>query len=319
MTELIAIESPALPTAHETNPCAVYLASLRESGRRSMAQRLDSVAQMLGCDGWQSCPWERLEYAHVEALKAKLAETYSPAAVNATLSAVRGVLRCAWKMRLIDAETYHRIASVEGIKGERELSGRALSEGEISAMLRACEATPAGVRDCALLAISYAAGLRRAELAALDLANILADDGQQIDIQIIGKGNKQRTVYLDNGAADALRDWLSVRGDAPGALFWSGRRGGHLAKGQRLTAQSIYSIIQRRADQADCKEATPHDMRRTCATHLLDNGIDPLTVAKILGHASVNTTMRYDRRPEQAKRKAAGSLHVAYQRRRLAE
>jgi site-specific recombinase XerD len=309
--------APALPTTHDTNPAAVYLARLRETGRRSMAQRLDTIAQMLGCDGWQATPWERLEYAHVEALKSKLAEDYAPASVNATLSAVRGVLRCAWKMRLIDAETYHRIASVEGVTGSREPAGRALTQGELGAMMRACEDTPAGVRDGAIIAVSYAGGLRRAELAALDLEDLRDDDGQIIALRVLGKRNKERTVYIDNGGADALRDWLSVRGDAPGPFFWAGRRGGHLARGQRLSAQSIYAIIQRRAEQAGVKVTTPHDLRRSFVSDLLDSGVDISTVAKMAGHSSVNTTQRYDRRPEQAKRKAAGSLHVAYQRRRL--
>ena len=121
-----------------------------------------------------------------------------------------------------------------------------------------------------------------------------------------------------DGAAAALADWLTIRGDGPGALFVNIWKGGHL-KGNRLTTQAVYHILQKRAAQAGVKDLSPHDFRRTFVGDLLDAGADIAVVQRLAGHASVTTTARYDRRPEQAKRKAARLLHVPYRRRTLPE
>ena len=80
--------------------------------------------------------------------------------------------------------------------------------------------------------------------------------------------------------------------------------------GQRMTGQAIRDVISRRAQEAGIEHASPHDLRRTFVSDLLDAGVDITTVAKMAGHAYVQTTARYDRRGEAAKRKAARSLHV---------
>jgi len=130
-----------------------------------------------------------------------------------------------------------------------------------------------------------------------------------------GKRNKERLVYCDNGAEAALRDWLAIRGDDPGPLFWSGRKGGRLNRGSGMTPQAIRDIVLRRAEQAGVEDVTPHDLRRSFVSDLLDAGVDIKTVADMAGHASVTTTARYDRRPEMRKKKAAQTLHVPYIRR----
>ena len=309
------------------NPAISYLASLAATGRRTMQSTLQEVAQMFGGE-LGTIPWAALRYEHVQALRTKLAERIimtatgskpmAAATVNKYLAALRGVAKEAWRLGLMDAETYQRIAAVQGVRGQTLPSGRGLGPGELGALMRTCanDATAAGARDAAIIAMGYGAGLRRAELAGLDLAD-LADDGEIITATVRGKGNKERLVYLDNGSAQALRDWLAVRGQEPGALFYSGRRGGHLVAGQRITGQAIRDMLARRAQAAGIANATPHDLRRSFVSDLLDAGIDIATVAGMAGHANIETTRRYDRRGEQAKRKAARSLHVPYQRRGL--
>jgi integrase len=128
-----------------------------------------------------------------------------------------------------------------------------------------------------------------------------------------GKRNKERLVYVVNGAAAALGDWLELRGDQPGALFQPINKGGVITS-RRLSTQSIYNMLARRGQAAGIRDFSPHDLRRTMISHLLDAGADISTVQKLAGHASPTTTARYDRRPEAAKCKAAGLLHVPYMR-----
>ena len=305
-----------------TNPAYTYLAGLRASGRRSMASTLQKVAAMLpGAGDLATTPWPALRYEHMVALRTKLTERgLAPATVNKYLAALRGVLRESWRLGLIDAETYQRAIDVSNVQGERLPAGRGLGPGELGALMRACaeDHSPAGARDAAIIALAYSAGLRRDELISLDLAD-LADDGDGITLRVLGKRNKQRLAYLDNGAALAMRDWLAVRGSEPGALFYSGRRGGHLIGGQRMSGQALMAMLGRRAQAAGVADLSPHDLRRSFVTDLLESGVDIATVANMAGHESIETTRRYDRRGEQAKRKAARSLHVPYQRRGLIE
>ena len=301
----------------DQNAAAVYLAGLQSArSRRTMRGALDKIADLLspGADAF-SFPWAEIRFQHVTAVKTRLAETLKPATVNKRLSAVRGVLKAAWQLGQMTAEDYHMAASVKGLKNETLPAGRALTYGEIEALMSACAAAPppAGVRDAAIIALLRVCGLRRAELVDLDVADFDADLGE---LRVKGKGNKERLCHVVNGAAGALADWLTIRGDAPGAFFWPIRRGGHVKEG-RLTTQAIYHILQQRAEQAGVKDLSPHDFRRTFVGDLLDAGADISTVQKMAGHASVTTTARYDRRPEAAKRKAAELLHVPYRRRTL--
>jgi len=318
-TSLVTVEqgSGAVEIAGTTytSPAAVYLAGLSKSGRRTMQGTLDKVARLLGYADLWVMPWTELRYEHVQAIRTKLQEDGSKAAtVNKTLSAIRGVMRAAWQMGQIDAETYHRAAAVKSVTGSTLPAGRGLGSGEIAALMRVCQQdkTHTGRRDAAIIALGYAAGLRRAELASLALDSIQDEDGETITLRIMGKRNKERLVYLDNGAALALRAWLRVRGDDAGPLFFSGRRGGHIEQGSGMTAQAIRDVVDKRAAQAGIEHVSPHDLRRSFVSDLLDSGVDIATVAAMAGHANIQTTARYDRRGEQAKKRAARSLHVPY-------
>jgi len=153
--------------------------------------------------------------------------------------------------------------------------------------------------------------MRRAEVASLDLANYKAETGCLI---VKGKRSRQRAVYLASGAIEAMADWLTMRGRAGGPLFvrllWR-----KISK-DRMTPQAIYNLLAKRAEQAAVKAFSPHDLRRTFVRNLLGAGADIATVAKMAGHARVQTTARYDRRPEEVKRTAANLLIVPYHRRR---
>ena len=312
-----------------SHPVMAYMAGLGANSRRPQKQALDVITgyltggQMTDC---LSLDWAALRYSHTQAVRSKLAENYAASSANRMLAALRGVLRAAWRLGLMSAEDYQAAADVKAVTGETVPAGRELSGGELSALIANCQKDD-NPKDAAMIGLLYGAGLRRAEVIGLDLANYDQESGKLI---ITGKRNKQRTAYVTNGARHALEDWLAIRGQEAGPLFCEVSKNGDLLleakqittkkgkvmnKGGRMTSQAIYNMLKRRGAAAGVSKFSPHDLRRTFVSDLLDAGADIATVAKMAGHANIQTTARYDRRPEQAKEKAAGLLHVPYTRR----
>lgn len=305
--------TPFAPEPLDRNPAAVYLAGLKPTGRRSMLSKLNRVAVLLGCEDALAVAWVELRFQHVAAVRAKLQEeNLAAATVNATLAALKGVARAAFNLGLMSGEDLERIRSVKAVRGEKLLAGRALTTGEVSALLRVCVRAggAGGARDAALIALMSAGGLRRSEVVDLDRADYDAEAGELV---VRGKGDKERLLYVNDGAARALADWLEHRGDEPGALFQPVSKGGRVLR-RRMTDQAVYNMLVRRARQANVRRFSPHDLRRTFVSNLLDAGADVVTVQQLAGHANVQTTARYDRRGEEAKRKAVGLVDTPYSR-----
>ena len=211
----------------------------------------------------------------------------------------------------MSAEDYHRAAHLSPIIGETLPAGRELSASEIRNLLQDCmdDPRPIGARDAAVIAIMYSGGLRREEVTKLDL-----DDYDETNRKLIvhGKRSKERSVYLVDGAIAALKDWMKIRGNEPGPVFLEVNKGGNLVEGKRITTQAIYYLLKSRAKRAGVENFSPHDITRTFVSDLLEAGVDIATVARMAGHSSVDTTARYDRRPEQAKLRAAMMLKIPY-------
>lgn len=297
----------------DQNPAAVYLSGLAKRSQRTMRGDLDIIARLLTggrCDAL-SLDWSALRYQHAAAVRSLLATRYAYTTTNRMLSALRGVLKAAWRLGQLPTEEYHRAIDLPAVKGETLPSGRALAMGELRTLFMICaqDPKPSGMRDAALLAVLYGAGLRRSEVVALDLS-----DYDQVTGEIrvrSGKGNKQRTAYATGGSREALEAWLLLRGDLAGPLFLPLTKGGRLIQ-RRLNNQTVLDILTKRVRQTGLKSCSPHDFRRTFISDLLDAGADITTVQKLAGHANVTTTARYDRRGETAKQKAAGLLHVPF-------
>jgi site-specific recombinase XerD len=308
LVDLLPARAPA-----DRNPAIVYLSQLHAGeGRRAMRHALDAIAGYV-TDGQADAlnfPWPALRFQHTAALRAHLAETYAAATANRFLAALRGALKAAWRLELMTAEDYRRAVDLPRVKSETLPRGRALAAGELRALAEACGAdlTPAGARDLAMLAVLYCAGLRRSELAGLDLADYNPLTGA-VTVRC-GKGRKDRITYI-GGGSDALGAWLQARGDVPGPLFWPIRKGGG-PDPRRIGAATVYRVLAKRAEQAAVRSFSPHDLRRTFISDLLDAGADLSTVQRLAGHASTATTAGYDRRPEEAKRRAAGLLHFPH-------
>lgn len=164
-----------------------------------------------------------------------------------------------------------------------------------------------GIRDYALIRVLHDLGLRRAEASTLDIEH--ADIAAQ-SLTVLRKGRtKRRTVSMPRQTADALKEWIQVRGDAPGALFTSFERmRGHA--GQRLTPFGIYRVVQRLGALAGISGLRPHGFRHRATTAALDaTGGDVRAVTQFRGDGSPDTTLRYD----DARRNPAAKIaqHVA--------
>lgn len=212
------------------------------------------------------------------------------------------MLREAWRLGEMTREDLERAIDLPAIRGDRLRPKLAIDTADIERLLATCarDQSPRGIRDLAILSILYAAGLRRAELVAVDL-----ETRPQRRVDGMGKGARWRTAYLTIRAQQAVKAWRELRGHQPGAFFLAIHRSGRLLPG-RLSSEAIARIVRRRAENAQINGLRPHDLRRAMTTHSLEAGADVLVVQKMLGHRSVSTTQTYDRRGDAATRHAVG-------------
>lgn len=296
------------------NPVDVYLDGLGEDSSRVMGSALESLADILsrGRLPARELAWHELRPEHVSALRGRLQKLYAPATANRYLTALRAVLKACWRLELVDHEAMAKVLDVAPVKGERPARGRAVMADELRAVFRGCAEdanAAAGARDAALLAVLYGGGLRRAEVALLDLADYDAETGA---LQVHGKGNKARQIFLPTGSQRALARWLEHRLQDEGALFCHVGKTGTVRL-RRISAQLVYRVVGKRHQLAGVEEFTPHDLRRSHISDLLDEGVDLATVARQVGHSNVQTTARYDRRTERALKEAAKRVRVPFE------
>lgn len=145
------------------------------------------------------------------------------------------------------------------------------------------------LRDMALLELLYGSGLRISEALGLDVNDIRPESGH---VQVMGKGSKERIVPLSDTCMTALSRWLAVRNSVPPV---HGERAAFLGRrGKRLDRRQAARILQERAAEAGIPQhISPHDLRHSFATHLLEGGADLRAVQELLGHSRISTTQRY--------------------------
>lgn len=319
MALMMPVEETALtlvsPT-HAPHPVDVYVNSLAEGSRRTISESLTIIARIVAGNREATAKdvlWEEQSYNTAMTIRAALSERYAYSTVNKMLSAYRGLLKTYWRGGQMAGEQYHTAVSIPNVTGSTVPAGREITAGELVALMAHCarDHTVLGRRDAALIALLYACGARRAEVASLTLENY---DPEKRAFMVTGKRNKQRMLYVpETGAAQALDDWLAIRGAHAGPVFVRVHKSGKLGT-TALSTQGVYDALCARAAKAGVAALSPHDFRRTFVGDLLDRGADIVTVQRMAGHANVQTTARYDRRPEEAKRKAAALLHVPYRR-----
>lgn len=216
-----------------------------------------------------------------------------PSSVKRALSAIRGLHRFLVDERSVPADP------TEGVKGPRQPDAipKALSEEEVERLLAAVSGHDARARrDRAILELLYATGMRISELAGLRLADL--DLGRQLAI-VFGKGAKERIVPFGRHAGAALTAWLSPSGRGAFAPERWARRGDEEAvfissRGRRMGRQAVWRVVHAAAEGAGLADkVSPHVLRHSCATHLLEHGADIRMVQELLGHAAITTTQVY--------------------------
>lgn len=220
---------------------------------------------------------------------------------------------------LVAVRSLHRFAVSEGLAGQDptdELvaprTARGLPKGltvdEVESVLVAVPGdTPRALRDRAILETLYASGVRISELIALDRDDVDLALGL---IRVTGKGRKERVVPIGRAARDAIDNYLvrgrpvlADRGDGSSAVFLNHRGG-------RLGRQGCWSVVREAGDRAGVGERlTPHVLRHSCATHLLEGGADIRVVQELLGHASISTTQVYTMVTSEHLRSAYDAAH----------
>lgn len=304
------------------NPVDTYLAGKSNETRRKVISHMNKVAILYDYPSYQQTPWCSIHYEHVQTLIGVLQQQrYAHTTINAILSAIRGTVRAAMGMNLITADDYQRIMLVKMVSGVRLPTGRMMDQGEIKALIDAClndylkvknkndnnppKQSPAAYRDLAIFGLMYIGGLRRSEVADLNVEDI---DLELKEARIIGKGNKERMLFLDDGTVTAVEQWLDFRGDHEGALFYRVLKNGKIQAG-RLSDQAIYNVVKKRQKEAGITEISPHDFRKTFISTILEETGDLRMAQALAGHSDPKTTANYDRRDMKQMRKAAGSLH----------
>lgn len=285
------------------NPALLYMMTLgTKQSREKVGQLLNHLAKIFGYADWISTPWEKIRQPEILALKTKWEiEKKSPATINLALSVLKGVARQAWMANLMTDHDCTVIQAIKGARGSRASKGRALTPVESSRLIVGCEmkADAKGIRDAAIIALGIGCGLRRAEIASLKISSL---NPEEQSILVMGKGNKERTVYCSDAVWQRVIRWKDVRDEVVGVeeLFCSVSKGGKLNPAKSLTEDAIFKILRTRAKEFGLEIFAPHDLRRTYATRLFELGGDVNVVRQAMGHASILTTQRYDKRGEEA-------------------
>lgn len=210
---------------------------------------------------------------------------------------------------LVAVRSLHRFAAGDGLTSgdpaaavplpnQAKRLPKALSIAEVQRLLDSVDtASPEGARDAALLELLYGTGARISEILDLDVDDVtrVLHGDDTTGLRLVGKGGKQRVVPVGTYARQAVRRWLQTgrpelaraAKSPPPALFLNTRGG-------RLSRQSAWGVLRARAEAAGLEaEISPHMLRHSYATHLLDGGADVRVVQELLGHASVTTTQLY--------------------------
>ena len=245
----------------------------------------------------------------IEAYVALLSETRRASSTARALAAVRGLHRFC-----VD-ERGATVDPTEGVSTPRipQAIPKALSESEVELLLSAVVGEdPRALRDRAILETLYATGMRISELAGLRLGDLDTRQGLAV---AYGKGSKERLVPIGRQALSALEAWLGSEGrNAMAPARWARRVDAEAVfistRGRRMSRQAVWQVVRTAAVKVKLEDrVTPHVLRHSCATHLLEHGADIRVVQELLGHATITTTQVYTKVSPELLRRVYEQAH----------
>lgn len=292
------------------NPATIYIRKLDSANSVNSVQRaLSGFARWMLVSKsatyldipWSKITLERLqEYRHFLITAKK-----SPDTIATYLSYLKSVIRVAATVTSIHPE--HRLPHAVLVEIAQELkppkrSGQQVNEfiriDEFKMILNASQdGTTSGKRDSALLHLLYGCGLRRSEVVGLNMDSVV---WERQALKVIGKGNKTRYIPMFSDLESTLEEYLFVRGEHEGPLFYRISRADNLVTSSRLTDAGLVNIVKRRCAKAGLSFINLHSFRASFATIHFTIGTDLFTIQNLMGHSSPTTTKRYDIRDEQA-------------------
>jgi integrase/recombinase XerD len=308
----------------EEGPVKAYLNSLATEGQAAMESGLRAIARLTSGDSsWtdrkrkrklDAFPWHELRGHNISKLTQQLTTEYKPNTTRRMLSALSQLLPLVRKSmppdEYLDVMEALRKAPKRLPNDDADPRGRALSDAEALRLIVTAQEHSnklKGARDAALIAVMYGAGLRRIE-ASRALRTDYSEDGEggrEKQIRVIGKRRKVRYVPLVKTFADHVDRWVIAREThaITGLQLFV-----QISSGKALSTDVISDVIEAVRKRAGIAEFTPHDLRRSFGTHLLDRGVDIALVKELMGHVDIQTTTIYDKRGGEAKRRAVKVL-----------
>jgi integrase/recombinase XerC len=263
-----------------------YLRSERNASPHTLEAYSRDLGQFAGFvrDQIDPAPTIRqVTHIHIRRYLASIHKELAKSSAGRKLAAIRSLFRFLLRRGMLDANPAELIGTP---KKEKKLPFH-LNIDEVTALVEAPkEPDVLSLRDRAILETLYSSGLRVSELTGLNIGGI---DFGRGTVRVRGKGGKERIVPLGSKAAEALTGYLDSRGHPPveAPLFTN-------ARGGRLTRRSVARIVDRFMQHfVTMKKASPHTLRHTFATHLLEGGADLRAIQEMLGHASLSTTQKY--------------------------
>lgn len=284
----VPAEAPPAHGRFDELRCAVLNGVVAENSKRNYALALDELSAF--CRARQQTISRALL---LEFRAAMLERGLSASTINVKLSAVRKLVDEAWRAGVIGAEEAAQMTDVPNIRQQGTRLGNWLTKDQARELLAVPDRTKLkGKRDYVILALLLGCGLRRLELAELDVEKIQMREGRWVIADLCGKGGRIRTVAIPLWVKQGINAWMTAAGVEDGRLLRRVLKGSKVS-GESLTDWTVWSVVERAAKAIGIERFGAHDLRRTCAKLCRKNGGDLEQIKFLLGHSSIQTTERY--------------------------
>ncbi|MGI5308190.1 tyrosine-type recombinase/integrase [Rheinheimera sp. WS51] len=289
-------------------PCALYLGRLSPTSRSSIASQLKSIAKLMGWPDDYAPYFAKIDYQQALMIRAVLTSAgWQPRSINRAMIAIRGIVKVAVMTGVADQKDAAHIATINNLK-HPEHQGTPLTAKQVNQLfdMLANGNSAVSKRNITVFALLLGTGLRRSELVSL----ILSDYDRRNHTLLVrhGKGNKSRVLFMPKWCQEHMAEWLRIRKLEDGYLLCKTYTNGKIVTDVGLTVSAVYRLTKSKLTAIGVPNVSPHDMRRTFITRLLEQNVDINTVRQMAGHADISTTTVYDKRDHQFMKKAALTL-----------